>query len=260
MSARSVLILAKASGTGQIISTTGIARGNAWGDLLTDYFSDMSAPVTVTEDPAKAPALFDRSLPAVLFTEPCFLSRSLVQKIKVRKSTDPVFRCCLLGDAAVAGTQGIFDAFFPEALSRADLEKRFLAILPMPAVLRILVVDDEAEIRAAVRDHFEGRKGPEFAVSCASNGKEALEALARERPDVIILDIKMPVMDGREFYAELRRKKIEVPVIVFFDSVSGEELSEMRRFGDPAVVEKGGLSGSLGAMTALVKKLVFFSK
>jgi CheY-like chemotaxis protein len=94
---------------------------------------------------------------------------------------------------------------------------------------------------------------------CAANGKKALEAIAIERPDVILLDIKMPVMDGREFYAKLMVLKLEIPVIVFFDSISGEELSEMRRFGNPAVIEKGYKGSSLGAMMLLVKKLVYFA-
>jgi CheY-like chemotaxis protein len=75
---------------------------------------------------------------------------------------------------------------------------------------------------------------------------------------VIILDIKMPVMDGREFYAKLKALKFDIPVIVFFDSISGEELSEMRRFGNPAVIEKGYQGSSLGAVLLLVKKLFYF--
>jgi CheY-like chemotaxis protein len=89
---------------------------------------------------------------------------------------------------------------------------------------------------------------------------EALKAISGERPDVIILDIKMPVMDGREFYAKLKAEKLEIPVVVFFDSISGEELSEMRRFGNPAVIEKGYKGSSLSDMMSLVKKLVYFTK
>jgi len=234
-------------------------RGGVWGTFLKDYFSDTPAAVTTAEEPTHAAALFDKSLPGVLFSEPCFLSKAFLQKIKVRKSTDPAFRFCLLGVASAVDKEVLFDAVFPAVPSQADLNKRFVAMLPKPELLRLLVVDDEEEIGTMVRDYFDGRKAPAFGITCVANGKEALAAITKERPDVIILDIKMPVMDGREFYAKLKAAKLEIPVIVFFDSISGEELSEMRRFGNPAVIEKGYKGSSLEAMMLLVKKLVYFS-
>ena len=234
-------------------------RGGVWGTFLKDYLSDTPAAVFISEEPTQASALFNKSLPSVLFSEPCFLSKAFLQKIKVRKSTDPAFRFCLLGKAPAVDKETLFDAVFPAVPSQVDLNKRFVEMLPMPELLRLLVVDDEEEIGTMVRDYFDGRRAPAFMVTCAANGKEALEAIAIERPDVILLDIKMPVMDGREFYAKLKASKLEIPVIVFFDSISGEELSEMRRFGNPAVIEKGYKGSSLSAMMLLVKKLVCFS-
>ena len=212
-----------------------------------------------SKKPRRLPPFLTSPFGAFFFPEPCFLSKAFLQKIKVRKSTDPAFRFCLLGVAPAADKEALFDAVFPAAPSQADLNKRLVEILSVPDVIRLLVVDDEEEIGVMVRDYFEGRKAPAFVITCAANGKEALAAIANERPDVIILDIKMPVMDGREFYAKLKASKLEIPVIVFFDSISGEELSEMRRFGNPAVIEKGYKGSSLSAMMVLVKKLVYFS-
>ena len=245
MSARSVLILER--------------HGGRWAVFLRDYLNDTPATVSVIEEPAQASVLFDKSLPSVLFSEPYFLSKAFLQKIKVRKSTDPAFRVCLLGEVPAVDKEALFDAVFSVVPSLVDLNERFVEMLPRPELLRLLVVDDEEEIGTMVRDYFDGRKTPAFGITCAANGKKALEAIALERPDVIILDIKMPVMDGREFYAKLKALKLEIPVIVFFDSISGEELSEMRRFGNPAVIEKGYKGSSLGAMMLLVKKLVYFS-
>ena len=233
--------------------------GGVWGSFLKDYFSDVTVALSVADEPSQASVLFDKLLPRVLFAETCFLSRAFLQKIKVRKSTDPAFRFCLLGEVPAADKEVLFDAVFPAVPSQVDFNKRFVETLPMPERLRLLVVDDEEEIGTMVRDYFEGRKDPAFKITCAANGKEALKEIPRERPDVIILDIKMPVMDGREFYAKLKALKLEIPVIVFFDSISGEELSEMRRFGNPAVIEKGYKGSSLLAMMLLVKKLVYFS-
>ena len=234
-------------------------RGGRWATFLRDYLSDTSVSVSAVEEPGQASILFDKTLPSVLFSEPCFLSKSFLQKIRVRKSTDPAFRFCLLGEAPGTDKESLFDAIFPAVPSQGDLNKRFVEMLPMPELLRLLVVDDEEEIGMMVRDYFDGRKTPAFEITCVANGKEALQAIERKRPDVIILDIKMPGMDGREFYAKLKASKLEIPVIVFFDSISGEELSEMRRYGNPAVIEKGYKGSSLGAMMLLVKKLVYFN-
>ena len=234
-------------------------RGGLWGSFLRDCFNDTPAAVTIAEEPTHAAALFDRALPSVLFAEPEFLNKTFLQKIRVRKDTDPAFRVFLLGEDPVFQKDSLLDAVFPAVPSLTDLNKRFVETLPMPELLRILVVDDEEEVGTLIRDYFGGRKAPSFEITCAANGKEAFEMIARQRPDVVILDIKMPVMDGREFYAKLKASKLEIPVIVFFDSISGEELSEMRRFGNPAVLEKGYQGSSLSAMMLLVKKLVFFS-
>lgn len=234
--------------------------GGAWADFLKDFLSDVPAEVCSCDKVSQALATFDKSLPHLLFAAPGFVSVALLQKIKVRKQTEPSFRVYRIGGPFAAKQDIRFDGIFPEVPAAADLEKSFIETLPVPELVRLLVVDDEEEVRTLVRDYFGGRRAPAFEVTCAVNGKEGLEAVLQKRPDVIILDIKMPVMDGREFYAELKKQKIEIPVIVFFDSISGEELSEMRRFGNPAVIEKGYQGSSLGAMMALAKKLVYFSR
>ena len=233
-------------------------REGPWGAFLREYLIDTPAAVSVIQDPAQAAAFFDRSLPGILFTEPSFLSKAFLQKIRVRKNTDPAFRAYLLGEDPVFSRESLLEAVFVAPPSAVDLDKRFVETLPMPETVKLLVVDDEEEIRAMVFDYFSGRISPAFEVTGASNGKEALAATLRNPPDVILLDIKMPVMDGREFYEKLRAEKLEIPVIVFFDSVSGEELSEMRHFGNPAVIEKGFKNSSMGAVMALVKKLIYF--
>ncbi len=66
----------------------------------------------------------------------------------------------------------------------------------------ILVVEDEDVISATIASLLleEG-----YAVATAANGQEALECIARERPCLILLDMKMPVMDGWSFAAAYRR-------------------------------------------------------
>jgi two-component system alkaline phosphatase synthesis response regulator PhoP len=96
----------------------------------------------------------------------------------------------------------------------------------MPNVARILVVDDEPKIVQLVRDYLE-RAG--FAVSTARDGNEALMRAHSERPDLIVLDLGLPGLDGLEVTRRLRRDS-GVPIIMLTarheetDKVVGLEL------------------------------------
>ena len=90
----------------------------------------------------------------------------------------------------------------------------------------ILVVDDKANVRQLLSEYLTGQG---FKVVTATNGREALYAARHETPDVILLDIMMPEMDGYEFLREYRRGR-SVPVIIITareeetDAVLGLEL------------------------------------
>ena len=78
---------------------------------------------------------------------------------------------------------------------------------------RILVVEDNEDTREILL--YRLRSMGSYEVLLASNGKEALEMAARLRPDLIIMDLKMPVMDGWDATKELRRTEWgkDLPVI-----------------------------------------------
>jgi len=75
----------------------------------------------------------------------------------------------------------------------------------------VLVVDDELLIRDLLYDFFL-EKG--YKVSVADSGPAALEKLGKQTFDVLLVDLKMPAMDGIEFIKEARKKKIETPVVI----------------------------------------------
>ncbi len=234
------------------------SKEGPWEVFLRDYFSDVPGAFEVVHEPSQAAASFDKTLPAVLFLSTSFCVKTLLSKIKVRKHIDPSFRVYYLGDRPPEEAAPLFDGAFSGEPVLAVFGKRFVETLPMPETARLLVVDDEKEIGAMVSDYFEGRKDPRFEVLHVSDGQEALAAIDRQRPEVIILDIKMPGMDGREFYARLQKRQRGIPTIVFFDSISSEDLAEIRKCGNPAVVEKGYQGSSLAALLQLVKKLIYF--
>src|SRR5512143_561773 len=74
----------------------------------------------------------------------------------------------------------------------------------------ILVVDDEARIVKLARDYLE-KAG--FHVQTGSDGTSALAAARRERPDLIVLDLMLPGMDGLDITRALRRES-DVPIIM----------------------------------------------
>ena len=78
---------------------------------------------------------------------------------------------------------------------------------------KILVVEDNEDTREILL--YRLRSMGSYEVLLASNGKEALEMAARARPDLIIMDLKMPVMDGWDATKELRRTEWgkDLPVI-----------------------------------------------
>jgi CheY-like chemotaxis protein len=75
----------------------------------------------------------------------------------------------------------------------------------------ILVVDDDDAIRQAVSEilDLEG-----YSVETATNGAEALDVIARGTPSLVLLDMRMPVMDGWGFARALEERGIQLPILV----------------------------------------------
>jgi len=76
---------------------------------------------------------------------------------------------------------------------------------------RVLVVDDDPQLREALSRALE-LDG--YAVSTASNGVKALDAISSERPDVMVLDVMMPYVGGLDVCRTLRDRKDRLPILV----------------------------------------------
>lgn len=78
---------------------------------------------------------------------------------------------------------------------------------------KILIVDDDEDLHTLYGLYL---KGENFEIMRAFNGKLGLELLENEKPDLIVLDMIMPVMDGEEFLTKLRTEKgiLDIPVII----------------------------------------------
>jgi len=106
---------------------------------------------------------------------------------------------------------------------------------------RILVVDDEADVRDYLKTALEDSG---FAVDTATDGMEALEAVRRDPPDLISLDLVMPRHSGAKFYRELRRDKQlhQIPVLVVTgharDELGRADFDELTMSGPGVYLEK----------------------
>ncbi len=86
--------------------------------------------------------------------------------------------------------------------------------------IKVLLVDDEASFTASMQKVL-SRRG--FEVKTASDGLSALPMIAGEEFDVVVLDIKMPGMDGIQVLKEIRRFSPDIPVILLTGHYSSNE-------------------------------------
>lgn len=118
---------------------------------------------------------------------------------------------------------------------------------------RVLVVDDEVDIVSSVQYRLEFC---EFEVITAANGKEGLEKAASEKPDLILLDISMPVMNGHEMLEHLRNSPAlkDIPVIMLSAFSDAKDVTKAANLGIVDYVTKpfdftelmGKISNALG--------------
>ncbi|MBU6483003.1 MAG: response regulator [Nitrospirae bacterium] len=100
---------------------------------------------------------------------------------------------------------------------------------------KILVIDDEQGIRDLL-DTLLCRKG--YDVVVAENGQKGLQLFRRERPDVIVIDLKMPGMDGLTVLRQVRSLNPSQPVIILTGAGTPETEQQVRALGVTEYVEK----------------------
>jgi two-component system response regulator YesN len=106
-------------------------------------------------------------------------------------------------------------------------------------VYSILLVDDEKSIREHLTKAIPFQQYGFFVKGTALNGKEALEKLPDLRPDLILLDVRMPVMDGLEFLKHLRRSEFADTRVVMLSGYNEFEYAkEAMKFGVKAYLNK----------------------
>ena len=75
---------------------------------------------------------------------------------------------------------------------------------------RLLVIDDDPQVTAIFAEFFAGR----YVVETAGSGADGMAAVARNRPDAVLLDVNMPEMNGLEVLRSIKRIDNRIPVIM----------------------------------------------
>ena len=120
---------------------------------------------------------------------------------------------------------------------------------------RVLLVDDDEVVRRGVRHILEPIG---WKVTEAENGQVAVEAIAAARPDVIILDLMMPKMDGFEFLDELRSRSDwqGIPVVIITAKDLTQDDRDRLNGGVERIIQKSNPGEMLGQLTREISKCV----
>jgi DNA-binding response OmpR family regulator len=129
----------------------------------------------------------------------------------------------------------------------------FLGLRKKTTKTRILVVDDEPNIVQTLQDRLEMN---EYEVVTAGNGREGLQKFEQERPDVILLDVIMPIMDGHEMLEMLRKQPggQDVSVIMLTARSQTQDIARANACGiDDYIVKPFDLSELLEKIESVVE-------
>ena len=188
-------------------------------EFIVQYVKDLGADAIECGEPLKVPAMVIEHKPDLITLDimmPESNGWEVLSTLKANPETAdvPVVIVSMVADRQKAVTFGAVDA-----LTKPVVQKDFLACIRRTLNAdkitnrKILIVDDLVEYQELMRLWLDDSLNE---IQTAGNGKEALEVLKTFTPDVVFLDLMMPVMDGLTFLQEFRsmEKFAEIPVIV----------------------------------------------
>jgi len=105
--------------------------------------------------------------------------------------------------------------------------------------LKILIVDDDKKILETLKNYLE-KRNPDFNIICATNGYEAGKKISKFKPDVVILDIFMPGIDGFEVCRDIKTDPStkDIKVIVITGYGTKENIEKIKKIGADHILQK----------------------
>jgi CheY-like chemotaxis protein len=139
----------------------------------------------------------------------------------------------------------------PQGLHRIPYRQRRRALFPLLSMTRtVLVADDNPHIRKLLCRMFEREQDYDLCAE-AENGSQAIELALHHRPDLIILDLSMPVMNGLEAAHELKKLMPKVPIILFTQHADLSNRLGLINMDVDRIVAKTEASSLMGHVRAL---------
>jgi DNA-binding NarL/FixJ family response regulator len=125
---------------------------------------------------------------------------------------------------------------------------------------RVLIADDDAAIRRLLARLIESHRGWTVCAE-ARDGHEAVEKISQLKPDVAVIDLAMPDMNGLQAGKEISEKHLEVPMLLLtVQQVSKELTTEARNAGFRGVLSKNTGSEVVRAVEVLLNNQEFFPR
>jgi DNA-binding NarL/FixJ family response regulator len=122
--------------------------------------------------------------------------------------------------------------------------------------MRVLIADDHEVIRRGVIRVLQSRADVECAE--ATNGKEAVEKALEWKPDLVLLDIRLPVLSGFDAAREIKQHAPDIPILFFSIHDSKEIVEEASSVGDGFILKDKIVEMLPNAINALLNKQTFF--
>jgi CheY-like chemotaxis protein len=123
------------------------------------------------------------------------------------------------------------------------------------SIKSILLVDDDQDDKYFFSKAL-NETGEEINLATAANGADALEKLKQFIPDVILLDLSMPVMNGISFLKHIKKDKLlkDIPVIIYTDGLSVFDEAEALKLGAYQVITKPlDLKGTINVILGIIR-------
>lgn len=103
--------------------------------------------------------------------------------------------------------------------------------------IRVVIADDHHFVRKGLTQFLSEENEIDVVAECA-DGLDAMKAIHDHRPDLLVLDLRMPRMNGLELLARMKEESIDTPVVLLVGNISDDEMLEAMRFGVKGVVLK----------------------
>jgi DNA-binding NarL/FixJ family response regulator len=146
-------------------------------------------------------------------------------------------------------TPNAVSTFVPSTVSL--LAREFDADAERVMARSILVADDNAIVRKMLCKMFEAEEDYDMCAE-ATNGREAIELALKHKPDLIILDLSMPVLNGLDAARELKRLMPHVPIILFTQHSDMSSRLGITNLNVDRIVSKSDSASLVGHVRSLV--------